>query len=65
MKVRQVWEDDFRGCRPNRPDTVRSDISIPSLSSSPWILGAAVFDKYIHQRRLYGKGKNFNNINAS
>ncbi len=40
MKVRQVWEDDFRGCRPNRPDTVCSDISIPSLSSSPWILVA-------------------------
>ncbi len=40
MKVRQVWDGGLRGRRPNRLDTVRSDISIPSLINYPWILGA-------------------------
>ncbi len=39
MKVYQVWDGCFPGRRSNRPETVRSDISISSLSQSPWNLG--------------------------
>ena len=38
--VRQVWDGGLVSRRGIRLETVRSEISIPSLSSSPWILGA-------------------------
>ena len=40
MKVFQVWDVGFSRYRLRSPDTVRSDISRPSISNSPWILGA-------------------------
>ena len=38
--VRHVWDAGLGFRRGIRLDTVRSEISIPSFSSSPWILGA-------------------------
>ena len=39
-KVRHVCEGGFRGLGGMKRDTLRSPMSMPSLSNSPWILGA-------------------------
>ena len=39
-KVRQVCEGDLRALGGMKRETPRSPMSMPSLSNSPWILGA-------------------------
>jgi len=39
-KVRQIWDGGLRGLGGRRRERIRSPMSMPSLSSSPWILGA-------------------------